>query len=57
MRPLQAPETRKAKEAFWSADLEEIDDDAADRIDSHGKGAIGLVDPELLKAVKELSDE
>ena len=57
MRPLSAPETREIKETYWSADLEEINEDAENRIDENGRGAIGIVDPGLPEAIKNLAED
>ena len=57
MRPLQAPETREVKETFWSADLDDITEDAENRIDENGRGAIGIVDQDLPEAIKNLSED
>ena len=57
MRPLTAPATREIKETYWSADLEEITEDAENRIDENGRGAIGIVDPSLPEAIKNLAED
>jgi sulfatase modifying factor 1 len=57
LRPLKEPKTREAKEAFWKADLEEIVDDARNRIEENGRGAYGTVDPQLPEEIGELTDE
>lgn len=57
LRPLHEPATRDAKEQFWSADLEQIEYEARKRIDENGRGAFGVVDPDLPKAIESLSDE
>jgi formylglycine-generating enzyme required for sulfatase activity len=57
MRPLREPESRAAKEVHWEADLEDIEYDASNRIRDNGKGAYGIVDPELPKAIKDLSED
>ncbi len=54
VRPLAAPKTRDEKEKFWRADVKKDIDAIRFRIDSEGRGAEGIVDTELLKAVKEL---
>jgi formylglycine-generating enzyme required for sulfatase activity len=56
LRPLDVPDSRDAKEAVWSADIEEIMDDAKNRIDQNGRGAFGVVDPGLAKDIGELTD-
>ncbi len=57
MRPYREPDSREAKEAFWSADVEDIIYDAKNRINDNGRGAWGIVDPKLPKAISELKDE
>lgn len=52
IRPLTPPaQADRAK--YWEADLQDIADDAKDRLDQ-GRGARGLVDPKLPDAVKTL---
>lgn len=55
MRPLRTPETREAREAFWSADIEEIEYDANNRIKDNGRGSLGIIDEKLPEAIKDLS--
>lgn len=57
MRPLSPPKTREAQESFWKADVERIVRDAKNRIKANGRGAYGIVDPELPKAAGQLTDE
>ncbi len=52
-RPLETPKTREAKEAYWQSALKETRELAEERIDSEGRGARGLVDPGLFKAIEE----
>ena len=52
-RPLTEPPTRKAKEKFWQRDVEESIINALQRIDANGRGARGLVGPDLPKAIQE----
>jgi formylglycine-generating enzyme required for sulfatase activity len=54
VRPLVPAETRQEKEGFWDADVERILKDTKSRL-RDGKGALGLVDPELPKAIEELN--
>ncbi len=54
LRPLEAPATREQMEAVWGADIEEIWDDARDRIESNGRGAFGSSDAELPEDIKNL---
>lgn len=56
-RPLHEPATREGKERHWSADMEQIEYEAKKRIDENGRGAVGIVDPNLPKAIESLSDE
>ena len=56
IRPLKAPESRKAQEAFWDAGLDIIMEDAKNRIEENGRGSLGYVDPKLPKAIKKLTD-
>ena len=56
-RPLTAPATKQGKYEFWNADLEEITRNAKNRIDANGRGAWGLVDPQLPKAIQSLTDK
>ncbi len=57
IRPLKTPDSDKAKNAFWEADLEMIKDDAKNRIVDNGRGAYGVVDEDLPKDISELTDE
>lgn len=56
-RPLQEPESRKAKEKFWKEDVEESIMNASQRIDANGRGSMGLVGPDLPKAVEKLNQK
>ncbi len=57
MRPLHEPATREAKEVHWVAGLEDIEYDAKNRIQDNGKGAFGIVGPDLPDAIKNLSED
>ena len=57
LRPLNAPETDEAKEAYWKARVEYVEWVADHRIDNEGRGARGVVDLELPKAREELKDK
>lgn len=46
VRPLNPPTDVEAKERFWKAGIDDIQDDVDSRI-SDGKGALGRVDPDL----------
>ena len=48
------PATRDEKEAVWNAGLREIEMEAENRIDSNGRGAIGIVDQNLDEEIAEL---
>lgn len=56
IRPLVAPETREAKEQFWSAQAIKDQKAIEFRLESDGKGARGIVDPELPAAIQELKN-
>ena len=56
LRPLKTPATEAAKNEFWKADLEQIEDDAMGRIESNGKGALGVVDRTLPKEIEALPE-
>ncbi len=47
IRPLNVPDDENEKRAAWDHDIPEIFENARDRINSHGKGSYGIVDPEL----------
>ena len=47
VRPFKTPETKSEKLTFWDADVPAISRDANNRIDSNGRGAIGIVDQQL----------
>ncbi len=57
IRPLQPPADRNAKEAFWSADLDEIKGVCDNRINANGRGAYGVIDPELPSAIEKVKDD
>jgi len=57
VRPFKAPAKVEQKNAYWEADLEEIMDDAKNRINDNGRGAFGVVDENLPKDIGELTDE
>ena len=54
VRPLKAPESKEAKEKYWEADVEKIVNDARNRIFENGRGAEGVVDQDLPKAISDL---
>ncbi len=47
VRPYKTPKTKAEKLTFWDADVPAISRDAKNRIDSNGRGAIGIVDDQL----------
>ncbi len=53
VRPVEPPAEKATRLRWWQADTEGIAFDTADRL-SQGRGAQGLVDPELPKQAKEL---
>lgn len=53
VRPVEAPAEKESRLRWWQADIESIEFDTADRL-SQGRGAQGLVDPELPGQAKEL---
>ena len=57
IRPLEVPSDRKSKELFWTADVPRIFKDAKNRIKDNGRGAFGTVNPKLIDAIKNLTDE
>ena len=57
IRPLDAPKEMKERDKFWSADVARIMKDAKNRINDNGRGAFGIVDEELPKAIKQLTNE
>ena len=57
IRPLQAPKTPEGMDKFWRADLKEVEENAQDRIDTHGKGSLGVVDPGLVKDIEKMNSD
>ena len=53
IRPFEVPKTDAEKNKFWDADIASIMDDVSDRIETHGKGAYGTVDPDLPKDIEK----
>jgi len=53
VRPVEAPAKKESRLRWWQADIESIEFDTADRL-SQGRGAQGLVDPDLPAQAKEL---
>ena len=56
MRPLKVPASAKERNDFWEADVEVIKSDAKNRIIDNGRGAYGVVDPELAKDISDLTN-
>jgi formylglycine-generating enzyme required for sulfatase activity len=54
-RPLEAPATKAEKERYWAIDAEETQDGVDNRM-LEGRGAIGVVDPDLPKAIEEMNE-
>ncbi len=54
-RPLEAPATKSEKERYWAIDSEETRDGVDNRM-LEGRGVIGLVDPDLPKAIEEMNE-
>lgn len=54
VRPLEVPQTKEAMDKFWRAKIQDIEDNARDRVESHGKGSLGVVDPSLTKDIETL---
>ena len=53
IRPFQAPNDRAEQEKWWDADVQDIRDDYENRIRDNGRGALGIVDPDLPKVIEE----
>jgi hypothetical protein len=53
MRPLEVPATKEAKERYWKADAEEINEGVDNRMQD-GRGVMGITDPELPDAVQKM---
>ena len=51
VRPLETLD-REGREAYWRPDIDSILEDAMSRVRDEGRGAIGLVDPELPSAIE-----
>lgn len=54
VRPLEAPKDDEGKSKYWDADNEETQENVEIRIDNEGRGALGIVDPDLPAAITEL---
>jgi formylglycine-generating enzyme required for sulfatase activity len=55
VRPYQIP-PRAEQAKYWDADLEQIQQAAAQRIDEEGRGKRGIVNPDLPAAIRALSE-
>ncbi len=56
VRPYKTPKTQLEKLAFWDADVPAISRDADNRIESNGRGAIGIVDQQLDEDIAAIED-
>ena len=56
VRPFKTPKSKTEMLAFWDADVSSISRDALNRIDSNGRGAIGVVDQQLDEDIATLED-
>jgi sulfatase modifying factor 1 len=54
IRPLDPPKDQKSRNRYWKADIPEIAEDVEYRIESEGRGALGIVDKMLPEAIKKL---
>ncbi len=55
IRPLAVPSIEE-RNKFWNADLESLQGDVDQRIDQEGRGARAFANPQLLDALKQLSE-
>jgi formylglycine-generating enzyme len=56
IRPLKVPPLEE-RSKFWDADIEQIQADVDQRIDQEGRGARAYANPQLLEAIKKLSEQ
>ncbi len=56
VRPVNPP-PRKEWNKYWDADIEQIERDTMRRINEEGRGKLGLVDPDLPKAIEQLESK
>ena len=56
VRPYKAPKDKAKMLTFWDADVASISRDALNRIDSNGRGAIGVVDQQLDEDIAALEE-
>ncbi len=56
LRPLRVPATRALMAEYWDADVNDILLDVNNRIRDNGRGAWGLVDPDLPQAIEQIRD-
>jgi formylglycine-generating enzyme required for sulfatase activity len=54
IRPLEVPSLQE-RQKFWEADLDQIREDVAQRIDNEGRGARGIADKNLPEAIKKVA--
>ncbi|MFT5300712.1 MAG: sulfatase modifying factor 1 [Mariniblastus sp.] len=56
IRPLTEPATMEEKNKFWKALVDSVMDDVESRIRDQGKGAYGIVDPQLIEDTKSIDN-
>ncbi|MEM7457670.1 MAG: formylglycine-generating enzyme family protein [Planctomycetota bacterium] len=54
IRPLNIPEDDAEKLFAWDHDVDEVFNNAMDRMNTHGKGSYGIVDPELPADIEKI---
>ncbi len=57
IRPLEIPKSRERMNSYWEPQVKRILKDAEIRILDRGKGALGLADPGLPDAIRQLKNE
>ena len=57
IQPLKTPESRDVRESFWVSDHKSISRTVDNRIETNGKGAWGIADPSLPKAIEDNKDK
>ncbi len=57
LRPLHVPDSREVRERYWQADSPKDQYAIKFRIESEGRGARGLVDPDLPAAIQGIKDD
>ena len=56
LRPYNVPDSREERERYWRADSPRDQYAIKFRIESEGRGARGLVDPDLPAAIQKIKD-